>query len=521
MTGPIPGPAGALSRRRLIRLAALAAGATGSLRPAARAGSRRPLQDPGAPDLALHLEAVAESLPIRPGPPTTIWRYRATVASGDPAAVVDLGGPFPGPLIRVRRGWRVRVAFVNRLDEPTTVHWHGLNVPDVADGHPRHAVAPGGSYAYEFQVRNEPGPYWFHPHPDMRTGIQTYMGQAGLLWVEDDAPDGRIDLPIVVQDRSFAADNGLVYRPNMMGMLGDEIWVNGRRDAVLDVPAAEHRLRILNGSNSRIYKLAWRGGPPVTVLGTDGGRLAAPLQRPYVMLAPGQRLDVAAEFGDGALGRRPVLESLEFTGAAPDAGATALPMGARFPVASFRVEGGAAPLYLPAALAGAPVAATHALRAGGPRAPRALGAAQDGPPDRTFVLRAQMMRWTINGRTFELEGVAEDEIVRLGAEETWEFDNQGAGMGGAGMMAMAHAMHLHLVQFRVVGRDPDPRREADYATVRDGLIDAGRLDTVLVMPLERVRIRARFVDYPGLYLYHCHMLEHEDMGMMRNFRVVP
>lgn len=518
------------SRRQFLSLVGLSAGAiaTGpAVIPVRRAGGH-PSQDPSEPDLVIGLEAVVEHVQLRPGAPTEIWRYRAAVEAGDPAAVVDLPGPFTGPLIRVRRGDAIRVDFVNRLPERTTVHWHGLNVPDDADGHPRFAVDPGASYTYAFTVRNAPGPYWFHPHPDMRTGLHTYMGQVGLLWVEDATPTGLVDLPLVVQDRTLAADNRLVYRQDMMGMLGDEIWVNGRPDAVFDVPPARHRLRVLNGSNSRIYKLAWQTGAPLTVLGTDGGALDAPVRRPYAMLAPGQRLDLLADFGDPAAGRRWVLESLPFTGASTmmDAGTTTLPLGSRFTLATFRVAGGAPPLYLPALANGVPAGNGRNVgvgphRSGRARAGRPYGATQDRPPDRTFTLGMQMGGWTINGRTFEIEGVAADEVVRLGADEVWEFSNQGAGMGGMGRMAMAHAMHLHLVQFRVVGRDPDPRFAADHATVRDGLLDDGWRDTVLVMPFERVRIRATFGDFTGLYLYHCHMLEHEDMGMMRNFRVVP
>jgi FtsP/CotA-like multicopper oxidase with cupredoxin domain len=510
------------TRRHFLRLAGLYAAALHSAPALARGVGRRPLQDPAEPDLELRLEAVVEQASLRSGPATEVWRYRATVVAGDPSAVVDLPGAFPGPLIRVRRGWVLRVHFVNRLPERTTVHWHGLNVPEAADGHPRFAVDPGAAYTYEFTVLNDPGPYWFHPHPDMRTGLQTYMGQAGLLWVEEAMPTGLTDLPLVLQDRTLTADNRLLYRQDMMGMLGDEIWVNGRADAAVDVPPARHRLRILNGSNSRIYKLAWQAGLPLTVLGSDGGALSTPVQRPYAMLAPGQRLDILADFADPGLGRRPVLESLAFSGASlMDAGTSALPLGVRFPLVAFRVAGDAPPpLYLPAVVKGEVLGRPVA---GHDRPSRAhpLGPAQDRSPDRRFELRAMMGGWTINGRSFELEGVAEDEIVRLGADEVWEFANQGAGMGGMGRMAMAHAMHLHLVQFQVVGRDPDPRFAADYATVSAGLIDDGWLDTVLVMPFERVRIRATFRDFPGLYLYHCHMLEHEDMGMMRNFRVVP
>jgi FtsP/CotA-like multicopper oxidase with cupredoxin domain len=127
---------------------------------------------------------------------------------------------------------------------------------------------------------------------------------------------------------------------------------------------------------------------------------------------------------------------------------------------------------------------------------------------REFYLRMGHMQWSINGRTFQMEDVAEDEIVQLGSKEIWEFDNTGGGM--MRMMNMPHPIHLHGKQFRVVGRS---------GVRHDGYVDEGWKDTVLLMPGESVRILTEFSDYPGMFLYHCHNLEHEDMGMMRNYFV--
>jgi FtsP/CotA-like multicopper oxidase with cupredoxin domain len=132
---------------------------------------------------------------------------------------------------------------------------------------------------------------------------------------------------------------------------------------------------------------------------------------------------------------------------------------------------------------------------------------------RTFALSMRQMNWTINGRTWEMDGVARDEVVRLGEIEVWEFVNQDRGM------TMLHPMHIHEVQFQVLERQIDPEMQAIYDTVRHGYVDEGWKDTVLLMPGERVKLLVAFEHHAGLYLYHCHNLEHEDLGMMRNYRI--
>jgi len=130
------------------------------------------------------------------------------------------------------------------------------------------------------------------------------------------------------------------------------------------------------------------------------------------------------------------------------------------------------------------------------------------------------MQWTLNGRTFEMESVDKDEIVKLGDLEVWEFENKLGGMG-MGMMSegLPHPMHVHGLQYQVIERKVDSSGRDAWETLKDGFIDEGWHDTVLVMPGERVKILLKFEDFTGLYLYHCHNLEHEDMGMMRNYRV--
>lgn len=511
-------------------------------------------------DIHIELRAEPDEVAVRPGRHTRVWRYRGKLLRGEAGALEASAEDYLGPIIRVRRGQRIRIDLINGLPESTVIHWHGLHVPDDMDGHPRFAIAPGARYVYEFTVVNRAGSYWFHPHPHGRTGKQVYAGLAGLFIVSDaeeaalGLPSGAQDLPLVIQDRNFDADNQFDYlgggtggssRPgrgmmgagmmgdgmmgggmmggmrggmmgggmgsmmaSMMGVLGDQILVNGSTRPGRDVARRAHRLRLLNASNTRTYKLAWSDRTPLTVIGNDGGLLSAPTQREYVMLAPAERLDLWVDFARWAPGTEVTLRSLAFEGGIDMGGmmggSTALADGAAFAVHRFKVGSDAARNeLLPQRLAD-----IDSLQ------PRfAVNYARP----KVFELTMGMMVWGINGRGFDMLGASELETVKLGTQEIWEFRNEGRGsmMG----MVMPHSMHVHGLQFRVIERSVSRKFADDYDTVKAGLVDAGWKDTVLVMPGERVRILLRFKDYPGLFLYHCHMLEHEDSGLMRNYRV--
>jgi FtsP/CotA-like multicopper oxidase with cupredoxin domain len=495
-------------------------GAAAAATPPGTAGPT-PATDVG---LEIALRATQGEVSILPGKASRVWMYQGAVLKGDPASLKALPGSYLGPILRVRKGQRVRIHFTNELSESSIVHWHGLHVPDDMDGHPRFAVGPGHTYTYDFQIRNRAGTYWFHPHPHRITGPQVYKGLAGLLLVSDEEeaaanlPSGEYDVPLIIQDRTFDADNQLRYLPGgmmdqMMGFLGDRILVNGQPDFVLPVATRPYRLRLLNGSNSRIYKLGWEDGTPLTVIGTDGGLLEKPVQRDYVVLAPAERVELWADFSGRPLGIQMRLQSLAFAGA--EAGgmgmmmgqATALPDGARFPVLRVRVERESRERL---ALAER-LSTIDRFK---------LADAVNRARPRTFSLAMQQMLWTINGRTFQMEGVAAEEVVRLGTLEVWEFVNQpGQMMMGQGMEEMAHPIHIHGLQFQVLERQVRPELASGWETVRAGYVDEGWKDTVLVMPGERVKLLLKFEDFTGLYLYHCHNLEHEDLGMMRNYQV--
>ena len=498
-------------------------------------------------DTHIELHAEPAQVQLRSGAATRVWRFRGELLRGEPGALEASAGGYLGPIIRARRGQRLRIDLVNSLPESTIVHWHGLHVPDTMDGHPRFAIGPGERYRYEFIVDNRAGSYWFHPHPHGRTGKQVYAGLAGLFLISDNEeaalglPAGTRDLPLVIQDRNFDADNQFIYlggadreparrggmgmggmmggrmmgggmgsmMAGMMGVLGEQIMVNGSMPALREVDRRAYRLRLLNASNTRTLKLGWSDQTPLRVIATGGGLLAAPLRRDYVMLPPGDRIELWVDFADWAPGSEPTLRSLAFDGGIDMGrmmgGASSLADGAAFDVQRFRVGAETAHAdKLPARLS------TVA-------APQPRQAVNFGSP-KVFDITMGMMVWGINGASFDMLGASALETVKLGTQELWEFRNDGRGamMG----MVMPHSMHVHGLQFQVVSRSVSRRHAGDYATVEHGLVDEGWHDTVLVMPGESVRILLRFEDYTGLFLYHCHMLEHEDTGLMRNYRVV-
>jgi FtsP/CotA-like multicopper oxidase with cupredoxin domain len=540
-----------MSRRELLRLAGagtLVVGA-GSLLGACATTAQptnntapQPAANPAfSPDLDVTLRAAPSEVQLLPGARTKVWTYQGQVNSGHQAAVQAIPGSYLGPIIRARTGQKLRVTFENNLpdaEQASIIHWHGLHTPAGVDGHTSDVVKPGERYVYEFTVTDRAGTYWFHPHPHGTIGKQVIMGLAGLLLVsdgEEDAaglPTGAYDLPVVIQDRTFDADNQFVYSPDMnaqmMGFLGERILVNGVPDLSLDLATRAYRLRLLNGSNSRIYKLAWDTGTPLTVIGTDGGLLETPVTRQFVMLAPGERVEVWADLRGVPVGTTLALVSQAFEGAegvGAEEGVAGMDHGAMGHGATGGASNGNAPA-LGAALdilrvrVATEEAETLSLPTTLSRIERfRLEDAINKDKPRPVPLSLRGMEWRINGRTFVMDEVAPEEIVRLNTLEVWEIINETNPGEMMDPMGMAHPIHIHGGQFQVIGREVLPELRAGWEGVRDGYVDEGWKDTVLVMPGERVKLLMAFRDYPGTYVYHCHNIEHEDAGMMRNYRV--
>ena len=489
------------------------------------------------PDLVLRIVAAPAAMAIRSGPETRGLRYTGAVLRGRRDAIQPSAGNL-GPTLELRRGERVRIEVVNRTGDPTVIHWHGVIVPDSADGHPHQAVRSGGSYTIEFTVRNPAGTYLYHPHPHRITGRQTYQGLAGLLIVREPGeremglPALEHELPLVLQDRRIGKDNQLLFKRTMMddmdGVLGDRVLVNGVDDAAFKVAPRVYRLRVANVSNARIYKLAWSDGRPLRVVASDGGlfnRAEGVQELPYATLFPFERVELLEDFGARREGAEIALVSKAFAdmdmmgsmmGPSEEGSGGGGMMGGM-------MGGGMMGGMMGGGMMGGMMGPSqgdelHIARftvSPGPRvrAP-SLTLPEEEPRAREgkYELRTQItfphMRGFLNGRRFDsddMTAVADDERLPAGEASVWAFSNDGGGM------SMPHPMHIHGVQFRIVERNAG----AVPADLREGMLSAGFKDTFGIFPGERVRVLIA-PQVAGLFMYHCHNLEHEDGGMMRN-----
>ena len=450
------------------------------------------------------------------------------------------GKSYQNPILRLETGANFSASMDNALLEPTIIHWHGLHTPAAMDGHPINTTAPGGSYKYDFKISNRGGTYWYHTHAHGLTAKQAYNGLASFFLVDDDDQRklaktldlrlGETDLPLVIQDKQFDAQGRLVYKPNahesMMGWLGDIVLTNLTPNAAHTVSPRTYRLRLLNGSNARIYRLAFVNGvTPLefTVIGTDGGLIDKPETVKESFFAPGERLDVLIDAGQVPPGQDIFLKSLAFDPMENEGstqgmgmgmgnmssksgmgemmasmGTSRLPLGMEFNILKLSVAKGDRVLSkLPAALSEVkPI--------------RTVSATQ-----RKIELSMEHMRFLINGRSFKMKEIAFD--VKRGSVEIWSINNPA--------MGMPHPMHIHGFSFQVIERVSSPQQVSAIGIFGKGRVvsDLGWKDTVLVWPGETVRIAVDFThNFPDdqTYLLHCHNLEHEDAGMMVNFRVL-
>jgi FtsP/CotA-like multicopper oxidase with cupredoxin domain len=496
------------------------------------------------PDIEIEMVARNDNVQIlKGGSKTNVQKYSAKLLKGPEATLQHLKNNYLGPILNYQKGQKVRIYFYNKLSEPSIIHWHGLHVPQKSDGHPMYTVQPGEQFVYEFEVLNRAGTSFYHSHAHELTAEQVYQGLAGLITVTDDEekkldlPSGEYDLPLVIQDRNFNSRNQLQYlhrmHDRMAGFLGETILVNGKPDVTFSVKSRAYRFRALNGSNSRIYKLGWEDGTPITAIATDAGLLEKPETRPYIMLASGERVDLWLDFSGRPVGSKLVMYSLPYSGVMPPMYARmqqgnnnrgsgmggmvrmggmmggGLAQGAKFPIATFKVtEKVSDSPKLPKKL----VAFERLTEANTDNANKPLPIAISMGP----------MSPRLNGKSFSVDRVFDFEKVPVGSIKKikiFHANTMGGGMGGGMMMSMAHPIHLHGQQYQIISRKMPSTRIDEYATVKEGFIDSGWKDTVLVMPGEEIEIIKPFQDFKGLFLYHCHNLEHEDLGMMRQFYV--
>jgi FtsP/CotA-like multicopper oxidase with cupredoxin domain len=424
---------------------------------------------------------------------------------GVEAPLLLVNDALPSPLLRIARGDTFSARMENGIEDPLVLHWHGLTAPDDMDGHPRLAVPTGASYDYRFEVTDRAGTYWYHSHTHHMTGRHTYRGIAGLLIVEDDVEEAAAGMPprerelaLVLQDRRLGPDGVPIYEPvgpsMMNGFMGPEALANGMLDAFHEVEPAVYRARILNGSNARVFRLGRSDGRPVHLVANDGGFLERPFELPWVDVAPAERVELLLDFRDAGEGARVTLRSLpfEFPGGMMGGGmmggmmAEAYQQGRPLDLLDFVVRGRTSdPGTLPSSLPTMP----------------ALPDPAASVRERRFEFNSRMMMHDINGQAYEMDRI--DTEVPFGDTEIWTLVNDAN---------YPHPVHLHATHFRVLDRVGGRAEIYPWET--------GRKDTVLVLPGERVRVAVRFTAHRGLYLLHCHNLEHEDHGMMQNVLVV-
>ena len=378
-----------------------------------------------------------------------------------------------GPTLRLRTGTSVVISVANELNQITTTHWHGADVPAEDDGGPHSIIEPGTTWVADFDVIQPAATIWYHPHSHGSTAEHVYRGAAGMIIIDDDNPTaaplpktyGVDDVPVIIQDRDFTDDGQLDFAidPGGRGNLDRTLMVNGAINPYVEAPRGLVRLRLLNGSQARMYELSVEGAK-MTKIASDSGYLANPVPLDRLTLGPGDRSEIIVDVGmdsvalvDGTFGR--VLElrpngSVSNSGPIPDELATIE-----------RISDSEITVY------------------------------------RNFHMEKVGEGWGINGVQMDMNQI--NQTVRLGDTERWTIT------ADTGM----HMFHVHQTQFQIleINGEPPPPEESGWE------------DSVFVDPGREVVIASRFDSYADSdtpYMYHCHVLDHEDLGMMGQFLVV-
>lgn len=440
----------------------------------------------------------AVSLKVAPG--------RHAFVPGKTTRTFGYSAPVLGPVIRLRRGDAVEMTVENALEVPTTVHWHGLLAPGHNDGGPQQLIYPRKIWRPVLQIDQAAATLWFHPHPHHDTARQIYMGLSGMIII-DDGSDARLglprtfgidDLPIILQDRSFDADGSIEYDTKSLNALdiaygarGDTVIVNGAITPVAKVPPGLVRLRLLNAANAQNFELRFGDQRTFHVIASDGGFLSAPVAMTQLMISPAERFEILVDFADGkavVLETGPDREMGEFGRVAVDGSADYVAV-MRFEPAATKPMVKELPTRLVEPAAASPAAAVRRRQFvlnSGLCASRSLGDAHAEMPALIGI----------NGKPFDMERI--DVETRLGTSEIWEIASIG----------MAHPFHVHGAQFRMLsieGAAPPAhlRGWKDVALVEDKV----ELLVVFNQPATRA--------HP--FMYHCHILEHEDAGLMGQY----
>ena len=452
--------------------------------------------------------------PILPGEKNgTAIRYQLKVQSGlmqfQPGQVTStLGynGNYLGPTIRIKKGDEVNIEVTNSLNEDTTVHWHGMILPAKMDGGPHQNILPGDSWHSRYRVTQPAATLFYHSHAHGNTGQQVYRGLAGLMIIDDDEsaqsglPDdyGIDDIPVIIQDRDFSPDGQFSYinfmPERMIGKHGKTILVNGAVSPVLKAQKTLLRLRLVNASNARFYNLTFSDNRSFKVIASDGGLLENPVTLNRLEMAPAERFEILLDVSD----RKPVmLQSIGGVGNASHG-----PMGMMGMDRSFNIL-----LIDPQKAEKSTAQIRKQLTVFPDWSQQSIASKREldlqmgmGPGMMMGGGSGGMMR--INGKGFNMNRI--DFMAKKDSFEIWVLSNSSL---------MSHPFHVHNTQFRIISRNGQ----------KPPVFERGFKDTVVVNSGEEVKILIPMGPYANNtqpYMYHCHILEHEDGGMMGQFTVV-
>ncbi|MGI9078919.1 MAG: multicopper oxidase family protein [Gemmatimonadaceae bacterium] len=413
------------------------------------------------------LTAEPGQLSLIPGKTTSVYAYN---------------GRTPGPTLEVREGDNVIIHFRNNLTEATTVHWHGLHLPFTSDGSPFHPVEPGEQRDYVFTIRpGSAGTYWYHPHPHHQTGSQVSKGLYGAVIVRaaDDPLAGKFpEKVLILADNRLRPDGSLDVpeRPSLQesidrenGREGDFIFVSGQLMPTLTIRSGEvQRWRVINASASRVYRLSLSGHTFLHV-GSDGGLFERPVEVKEILIAGGERLELLVR-GTSLPGEKAVLQSLPYDRYVPQTRPANWEQPLDILTLQYSSKAPVRPVVIPAVLRPIPVLDTA------------------NATERRVMVLSQGL---INGKVMDMSRV--DVSAKLDATEIWELEN---------LVGMDHPFHLHGFLFQVLDRNGVPETFRSWK------------DTVNVPKHGTARFIVRYAKYPGKWMFHCHILDHEDHGMM-------
>jgi len=430
---------------------------------------------------------------------------------------------FLGPTVKVRRGQNVTFEVENQLDEPITLHWHGLEIPGHLDGGPHQIIKSGEKWNPTLTIDQPASTCWFHPHLYPQTADLVMRGIAGLLIIEDDETDklnlpsswGEDDFPIIIQDRTFKPDGNFDYElldiVNVAtGFAGKQVLINGALNPTVSCHKGFVRLRFLNGSNARSYTITTSDQRDMHIIASDGGLLSNPVPVKEFDIIAGERYEVIIDTSDG--------KAFDvFTLPFEQMGMKSKPFHQPLPIFSVSPISKQSFGKLPNELATLPTVDTtkaHKTRSitlemnsGIDKQAMAIMMSRKKgmpiPSNIKMLSQKELMTVnSINGQPFNMSRI--DLDVTLGHFELWTIDQ--------GDDAMLHPFHIHGCRFRVISIN----KEAPPVYMQ------GWKDTVIVPPKGEIEILVQFnhlADKDRPYMAHCHILEHEDTGMMMQFTV--